>query len=399
MRNKIIVYAKFGLIFCISLISIVSIASNSDSQSLLLERTLLFDMGDGGSRFYRIPAIVTAADGSLVVVADRRWDRINDLPSHIDVVARRSEDNGKTWSDVITIAGNDTDIGYGDPAIVLDKNTGSLLCIFASGNGLWQSNEEDLMRIKISRSVDNGKIWSPPADITDQIYGKNCQDERRRHWYGAFAASGRALQLRDGRIMFAMAVRTTPDWGGSLNNYVCYSDDGGVTWDVSTNAADLDGDEAKLIELNDGTILMSIRNREKGKRKFCLSKDRGETWGKTYLKKDIQDPACNGDIIRYSSIIDGAAKNILLHSIPDDASIRKNVSILVSFDEGKSWPVKRMLCSGLSAYSSMTVLSDGTIGVVVEEGKWDDALPGDDGFKLWFMRFTYDWLISSDTSE
>ena len=58
-----------------------------------------------------------------------------------------------------------------------------------------------------------------------------------------------------------------------------------------------------------------------------------------------------------------------------------------------------MLCSGLSAYSSMTVLSDGTIGVVVEEGKWDDALPGDDGFKLWFMRFTYDWLISSDTSE
>ena len=176
MRNKIIVYAKFGLIFCISLISIVSIASNSDSQSLLLERTLLFDMGDGGSRFYRIPAIVTAADGSLVVVADRRWDRINDLPSHIDVVARRSEDNGKTWSDVITIAGNDTDIGYGDPAIVLDKNTGSLLCIFASGNGLWQSNEEDLMRIKISRSVDNGKIWSPPADITDQIYGKNCQD-------------------------------------------------------------------------------------------------------------------------------------------------------------------------------------------------------------------------------
>ena len=65
----------------------------------LEERVLLFDMGDGGSRFYRIPGIVTAADGSLVVVADRRWDKINDLPAHIDVVSRRSEDNGKTWSE------------------------------------------------------------------------------------------------------------------------------------------------------------------------------------------------------------------------------------------------------------------------------------------------------------
>ena len=69
-----------------------------DPSIPLEERVLLFDMGDGGSRFYRIPGIVTAADGSLVVVADRRWDKINDLPAHIDVVSRRSEDNGKTWS-------------------------------------------------------------------------------------------------------------------------------------------------------------------------------------------------------------------------------------------------------------------------------------------------------------
>ena len=362
----------------------------------LEERVLLFDMGDGGSRFYRIPGIVTAADGSLVVVADRRWDKINDLPAHIDVVSRRSEDNGKTWSETVTIAGEGTTVGCGDPAIVLDRRTGHLLCIFASGNGLWQSGENNLMRINISKSVDNGKTWNAPVDITSQIYGKDCPDKIRRYWYGAFASSGRALQLQDGRIMFCIAVRTTSDWGGPLSNYVCYSDDGGSTWKVSENAADNNGDEAKLIELNNGDILMSIRNREKGVRKFCISQDRGMTWGKSYLQSDIQDPACNGDIMRYSTTKEGALKNIILHSIPDENRIRQNVSVLLSYDEGRTWPVKKTILSGLSAYSSMTVLPDGTIGIVVEEGKWDDSLPGADGFKLWFVRFTLSWLMSEN---
>ncbi|WP_255586123.1 exo-alpha-sialidase [Bacteroides sp. K03] len=292
--------------------------------------------------------------GSLVVVADRCWDKINDLPVHIDVVSRRSEDNGRTWSETVIIAGEGTTVGYEDPAIVLDRRTGHLLCIFTSGNGLWQLGENSLMRINISKSVNNGKTWDTPVDITSQVYGKDCPDKIRRYWYGAFASSGRALQLQDGRIMFCIAVRTTSDWGGLLSNYVCYSDDGGSIWKVSENAADNNGDEAKLIELN------------------------------------------NGDIMRYSTIKEGALKNIILHSIPDDNRIRQNVSVLLSYDEGRTWSVKKTILSGLSAYSSMTVLPDGTIGIVVEEGKWDDSLPGTDGFKLWFVRFTLGWLMSEN---
>lgn len=67
-----------------------------------------------------------------------------------------------------------------------------------------------------------------------------------------------------------------------------------------------------------------------------------------------------------------------------------------NYDEGRTWPVKKTILSGLSAYSSMTVLPDGTIGIVVEEGKWDDSLPGADGFKLWFVRFTLSWLMSEN---
>lgn len=358
----------------------------------MMQRTLLFDMGDAGSRFYRIPALVTAADGSLIAIADKRWDKINDLPAHIDVIARRSTDMGKTWSEPVIIAGKNTDEGFGDPAIVLDKKSGALICIFAAGNGLWQSNSENRMRIHTSKSMDNGQTWSNPRDITSQIYGKGCPDASRANWYGAFAASGRALQLNDGRILFAVAARLTSDWGGRLSNYACYSDDGGETWSVSENAADLNGDEAKLMELDNGDLVMSIRNRDKGTRKFCISKDRGTTWGKSYLQADMNDPACNGDIIRYSSVKEGADKNRILHSIPDDPAIRQNVSVLLSYDEGKTWPVKKTISPGLSAYSSMTILPDGTIGIIVEEGKWDANLPGEDGFKLWFMRFSLDWL-------
>lgn len=358
----------------------------------IIERTLLFDMGDAGSRFYRIPALITAADGSLIAIADKRWDKINDLPAHIDVIARRSTDMGKTWSEPVIIAGKNTDEGFGDPAIVLDKKSGALICIFAAGNGLWQSDRENRMRIHTSKSMDNGQTWSHPRDITSQIYGKGCPDASRANWYGAFAASGRALQLNDGRILFAVAARLTSDWGGRLSNYACYSDDGGETWSVSENAADLNGDEAKLMELDNGDLVMSIRNRDKGTRKFCISKDRGATWGKSYLQADMNDPACNGDIIRYSSVKEGADKNRILHSIPDDPAIRQNVSVLLSYDEGKTWPVKKTISPGLSAYSSMAILPDGTIGIIVEEGKWDANLPGEDGFKLWFMRFSLDWL-------
>lgn len=356
------------------------------------EKVLLFKGGDAGSRFYRIPALVTAADGSLVAVVDKRWERMNDLPSHIDVVARRSEDNGRTWSEPILIAGKDTEAGYGDATIVLDRKSGHLLCLMASGNGLWQSNYEDYQHINVCKSTDNGKTWTEPRDITSQIYGPSCSDPVRKKWYGGFAASGRATQLRDGRIMFVMAMRTTPEWGGRLSNYAIYSDDGGETWSVSKNPGDTNGDEAKVVELENGDILMSIRNRDKGRRKFSRSTDRGETWSEPVIQPDLIEPACNGDIIRYSSKTDGDKRNILLHSLPADSLVRRNVSVSVSYDEGETWPVRRTLMESLSAYSSLTVLPDGTIGMLIEDGKWDANLPGEDDFKIWFYRFSLDWL-------
>lgn len=357
------------------------------------ERTVLFNMGDYDSQYWRIPALVTAADNSLVAVVDKRGSSLGDLPNTISIMSRRSTDNGKNWSEPVVVAQGGNGKTYGDPAVVLDKKTGNLICMFVGDQGLWNATPYNRQGIYVSKSTDNGVSWSEPVAITDQVYANHSG------WYAGFAGSGHGLCLKDGRLMFVLAIRATSATGVPLHNYAIYSDDRGDNWTLSTNAATTVGDEAKVVELEDGDILMSIRNPSKGNRIFCKSTDRGQTWGKAYFETELKDPACNGDIIRYSYSTDEGSegKSRLLHSLPESTTTRENVTVYLSEDDGETWPIKKRLVDGYSAYSSLTVLPDGTIGALVEEGKWDSNLPGEDGFQLVFYRFTMDWLTSDVT--
>lgn len=347
--------------------------------------TLLFAPGDGGSRFYRIPALITAADGSIVAVADKRYDSAGDLPNAIDIVARRSTDGGLTWSPAYDVVRRRGDYGYGDAALVLDRTTGDLLCIFASGCGLWKTTAQNPIGINVARSRDNGVSWSKPVPITPQLYGSECDNPISRSWYGAFAASGRALQLRDGTLLFVLAARTSEKFP-PLTNYVCASDDSGRTWRLLPTPADTNGDEAKLVELSDGRWLMSVRNPRNGYRKYVLSADRGATWSDPVSWLDMPSSPCNGDIVRYTDRRDGSDRDRLLHSIPLDSAQRRNVSILMSYDEGQSWPVRKTIWPEASGYSALTVLPNGAIGLLTETGDWEE------GYKIYFTRLSAGWL-------
>jgi len=357
------------------------------------ERISLFEMGEDGSKFYRIPALVKAADGALVAVADKRGDALGDLPNIITIVSKRSTDGGKTWSDMSIVAKGDTvaKCGYGDAVVIADEVKGNLVAVFSGNNGLWHSNESSLIRTYASTSIDSGKTWGEVKDITDQVYG-GVYGEGTRH--GLFTGSGSGVQLKHGkhagRIMLVVAARNDASWGGTLSNYAVYSDDGGQSWQVSKNAACVDGDEAKVVELANGNVLMSIRNRAKGHRLFSVSTDGGETWSEPKLNETILDPACNGDIVAYTY----KGKNLLLHSLPASPTTREKVTVYVSEDNGETWMPKRCIYPGYSAYSSLQVLDDGTIGIIVEEGKWDGNLPGDDGFNLGYYRFNLPWLMA-----
>ena len=361
--------------------------SPTGNREIILAHTLIYQPGDYNSANYRIPAVITAKDGSIVAVTDKRKYNEGDLPEDIDIVCNRSTDGGHTWSEPYTIAlGTGVNHGFGDCALAWSNDDNGLIAGFVGGPGLWYSTPSNPIRTYICKSYDNGQTWTEPEDITRFIFGDDCIYEEQRTWRASFFGSGNGLRTSTGRIMFVAAIRETT--AQSLNNHAVYSDDNGLTWHVSGRAS-TSGDEAKVTELVDGRILMSIRHG--GNRWYNISEDGGETWQPTTSTwYDITAPACNGDMIRFTSENQGHDKNRLLHSVPYGNS-RTDVTVYVSYDEGETWPVKKCIVPYSSAYSSLCILPDGTIGLYVEE-----AYAGASGYSTVFYNFSLNWLTDGN---
>lgn len=341
------------------------------SDNCVLLRSLVFGGPDSVSKFYRIPALAISSDGAIVAVADRRRDSEGDLPGNIDVVCRRSTDGGQNWSPAITIAACDENGGYGDPALGVDRRSGDLVCVFTHGNGLWNSTPDNHAYIYSCRSSDGGLSWSQPADITPSLFD----------WYGkapvkavtAFASSGGILTCSDGTMWFCLIAKPEQEKWGRLQVYAVRSTDGDHSWQIMPQPVDEDGDESKIVQLADGSLLMSIRNRRQGWRKFARSTDGGHSWSKPEFSATLPDPAINGDILR---LPDGR----LLHSICDSNSERSNVSVFVGDRRGDNWEKVFEVCPAPSSYSAMVLMPDGRLGILSEE------LSAQHGLHLWFTK-------------
>lgn len=341
------------------------------SDDCVLLRSLVFSGPDSVSKFYRIPAIALARDGAIVAVADRRRDSNKDLPGNIDVVCRRSTDGGRTWSPAVTVVACDKGGGYGDPALGVDRRSGDLVCVFTHGNGLWESSAADHAYIMVSRSSDGGCSWSEPSPVTPALFGWNESAPVRA--VGGFATSGHILTCADGTMWFCLVTRPEEKKWGNLNVYGVRSTDGGHSWQVVPVSVDTDADESKMVQLDDGSLLMSIRNRRKGWRKFSRSTDGGNTWSTPEISTSLPDPAINGDILRMS---DGR----LLHSICDSHSTRCNVSVFIGDRLGQCWEKKLEVCPAPSSYSAMVLLPDGQLGILSEEES------SQQGLRIWFTK-------------
>ncbi len=156
---------------------------------------------------------------------------------------------------------------------------------------------------------------------------------------------------------------------------------GNTSTDASKNSQ---GNESKLAHLADGSLLMSIRTL-KNARRYYMSTDDGKTW--TKYATGMTDPDCNGDLMT----INYNAKTYILQSLPNSSSAREKVSIYCSADNGKTWTLGTEICSGASAYSSLTRLWDGTVGVLVEEG--DDT----NGYSINFYTLNMTDILPAQT--
>lgn len=349
-------------------------SGNPEGQGVIYKvQSAPFQPYDLGSHYWRIPAMVVlhhqkgenaSKNGRVVTMADNRFNHNGDLPNHIDVYERHSDDNGATWSTHKMVVGTDADHalvggnhGFGDVSLV-ECASGKIVAIMVGGPGYFASTPSNPIVPTIITSTDGGDTWSTPRTLTNELYNTTYNEGAVQ---GSFAGSGRGLMLQrqkdkqlNGRIMFAMSHRFA---NNNVQEYIIYSDDEGNTWKFSTQSAYSGGDESKLVELADGTVMISVR--QGGQRGYNKSTDGGVTWGTQAKWADISGCACNADILYVN-------KHVMLHSYPNNGS-RKNLTIKASFDDGKSWSNPYVVCAPGASYSTMDVTKDGDIAIFYED--------------------------------
>ena len=360
----------------------------------LSEGAVLMPM-DKGSRYYRIPSITVTRDGRrLVTLTDDRKNHNSDLPAHCYLVAQYSEDNGKTWSNPVTVAGTAEtggDYGHGDASIVTNRDNGEIVGIMTSagtyGHGFFAGTAAEPPRWKTITSRDGGLTWEKPVDHTDDLFGANCDNPETKTWKSGFSGSGAALQKRDGTLVSSFVNRQADN---SQHFYFFMSKDGGKSWYVSGTSGTSSADEPKTLERNNGDLAISVR--ASGYNYYNYTSDDGETWhnpSQTRFTTGISGNACDGEYMVWCSTLEGNPWDIALQTLPNNSS-RQNVSIALSTDEGETFGTPKTICPRGSAYSAAVVLPDGTLGVYYEENGVHD------GFVMRFVRFSLDWASNGE---
>ena len=365
------------LLFVIALTASACSGSKSSKEQISKELTFtdLFNAENNPDiACYRIPALVTAPNGDLIAAIDERVPSCADLrgSKDINIVQRRSADNGKTWTNIETVIDFPEGQSASDPSMIVDEVTGDIFLFY---NFMDLDKEKDVYYLHVMKSSDNGKTWGKPVDITSQI--------SKEEWHPdfKFITSGRGIQTRDGRLLHTL-VRLKE------GVYLFGSDDHGDSWFLIDSPVK-PADESKVMELSNGDYMINSRvNTKEGHRYVHVSNDKGKTW-ETKPERTLVDPGNNGSIIRYTSVEDGYKKNRLLFSNSNDATARKNLTVRISYDEGKTWSEGKTVYPGEAAYSSMTILENGEIGVFFEK---------DDYKQNAFTSFSLEWLTEGEDS-
>lgn len=330
------------------------------SQPLsLVDNQPLFVSGTHDTHTFRIPAIITAKNGDLIAACDARRKSAADLKPQrtIDIVFRRSSDGGLTWTPIELLEQVD-DGGCSDPSLLLDWNTGDLFCFY---NYMVRDPASSEFRFMVQKSSDHGKSWSPATDFTDQVAGSNLKDTFK------FITSGRGIQTRDGTLLHNFVrVGEGVTLFGSLDH--------GRSWKAYGDASP--ADESKVVQLHDGSLMINSRL-DPGKRFVHRSSNAGRSWS-SVADWNLPDPQCNACIIQYTSQSDGYSKDRLVFCNAASIEGRKNLAVRISYDGGLNWSAGKVIDSGPAAYSEITVLQDGSFGVLYERGNAE----------IRFVRFT-----------
>ncbi|MGA9584544.1 MAG: sialidase family protein [Terracidiphilus sp.] len=331
-----------------------------------VEETELLISGHDAINTYRIPSIISTRNGTVLVFCEGRRDRQED-GSPTDIVLKRSLSNHgpskMKWQPIQILLTTRAGEAYMNPVPIVDERDGT---IFLLVNPYTQPYKDVPVHIWLMKSRDEGATWSSPTDIT---MGTGLKE----------LGPGIGIQMRNGRLV-------APVYDG-----VIFSDDHGKTWKSGGKIPDVYS-ESQVVELVDGSLLLNVR--QGGHRAIGISRDGGQTWSKPENDMALSDPTdyrgCQASLIRYSRKEGGKSKNFLLFSNPSDPNHRLNMTVRISYDEGRTWPVAKRIKEGPGGYSSMTVLPDGSIGMVYESGSFRT---------ISFVRFKLEWITGGQESS
>ena len=363
-------------------------ANDASAQGQTLLYTVPFKAGEGGARIYRIPAIWWLPKKPLMAFAERRTEQRR-MMGDVDIVLRRSFDQGQTWEPMQILADLDRDT-CGNPCVVQDASNGRLWLAFTRSRN--QDTEEEIVAAKvpgtqvwITHSDDDGATWAAPRDISATGRKANWG------WYGT--GPGHGLFLRGGTAkpdrLFIPSYHTE---GGVYRTHGLFSDDHGETWQLGADAAEHTS-EPQVIEMDSHTLLMNARtiSGHGEHRTLVVSKDRGATWRPAEGMAPLPENKCQGFI--YRCFRNGSNGEFdWIFSQPASTG-RTSVTAWISEDDGKTWPSAQMLWSGPSAYTAMVRVQGGLVGMLIECGTKDVYE------QIAFVKFAPEWLKSRKAPE
>ena len=351
MRRLVLVAVSFLLLRC------------SPQQ----HRQILWQSGQDGYHTYRIPALLVTGKGTVLAFCEGRKQHSHDT-GDIDLLMKRSQDNGKTWSPAQILWDDGTNT-CGNPCPILDRATGVIWLLLTWNDGrdrepeIIDGKSRDTRRVFLTSSRDDGATWAVPREITEEVKPADWT------WYATGPGAGIQLERGPAAGRLIAPCDHIEKESKAYYSHVVYSDDHGATWQLGGRTPQPFVDECQVAELEDGRLLLNMRNydRTQKKRQIAFSSDAGQTWHEQQFQQELIEPICQASLRRYRWNRN-EEKGILIFSNPASDSSRTNMTLRASNDDGKTWPVACLLYAGPSAYSDLAVLADKRMSCLYECG-------------------------------
>jgi sialidase-1 len=354
----------------------------------IFEQRPVFISGQDGYHTYRIPSLIVTERGTVLAFCEGRKNSRSDT-GDIDIVFKRSTDNGATWSPMQLVA-DDGPNTIGNPCPVVDRDTDTIWLLLTHNPGDIGEREisgrtgSGTRTVWVSKSVDDGRTWSAIEEITATTKAKDWT------WYATGPGCG--IQLPCGRLVIPCDHNATIDKKSVRRSHVIYSDDHGATWRLG-GVITGNVNECQVVQTVDGALVMNMRSYAsdpcvKNHRAVASSVDGGLHWSDVWYDQTLIEPVCQAAFLRFTAR-PAHARNRVVFSNPADTK-RVKMTVRLSYDEARSWPVSKVLHPGPSAYSALAILADGTIACLYERGDKHAYET------ITFARFSLEWLTDGE---